>query len=85
MATRNIRELFLVLGGDTFLVRKLYELTKFPFTPFLGPLPVPLTTVLGAPLPFDSSKSVTRVASDAQEAMRALIRSSLENDAEAFA
>ena len=45
--TRNIREVFLVLGGANRLVQRLYKLTRLPFTPFVGPLPQPLTTVVG--------------------------------------
>lgn len=74
--TRNIRELFLVMGSTNPIVTALYKLTKFPFTPFLGPVPLPLTSVLGEPLPFDKSKSAARVASDTEEAMRTLIRTS---------
>ena len=76
--TRNIRELFLVMGSNTPLIAALYKLTKFPFTPFIGPVPLPLTTVLGTSPPFDVTKTATQVASDAQAAMRRLIEMSIE-------
>ena len=46
MFTRNVREVFLVLGGSLPFVQKLYKLTRLPFTPFIGPLPVPLTSII---------------------------------------
>eukprot|EP00966_Prymnesium_polylepis_P202243 4685478-Prymnesium_polylepis.1 len=56
------------------LVTWLYNLTKLPFTPFLGPVPLPLTSALGPQLPFDAAKSAADVANEAEEAMRGLIR-----------
>ena len=49
MFTEQIREVFLVLGGSNKLVEWLYKATRFPFTPFIGPLPQ-LTSVVGAPI-----------------------------------
>lgn len=74
MCTRNVRELFLVLGGNHPLILKLYKLTKLPFTPFLGPLLVPLTTLLGEPLPYDSKRPVVEVISMAKHAMETLLQ-----------
>jgi 1-acyl-sn-glycerol-3-phosphate acyltransferase len=74
MFTRNIRECFLVLGGENKLVQRLYSLTKLPFTPFFGPLPVPLTTVLGAPLAHQDGATTEAVARRAVDALIDLIR-----------
>lgn len=73
MATRNVRELFLVLGGDWPLVQRLYQMTKLPFTPFVGPLLLPLTTLLGEPLPHDPCASSEELAERVRGAMRALL------------
>jgi hypothetical protein len=108
MFTRNIREVFLVLGGGVPFVQKLYvnpaaaaaaaaawhnhhrdgalancarygmllpgarrryAMTKLPFTPFLGPVLMPLTTVLGQPLLFDPLATTAGVAQAVQEAL----------------
>lgn len=74
MCTRNVRELFLVLGGNLPLVLKLYRLTRLPFTPFFGPLLVPLTTLLGAPIEHDPQSSPAQVISLAKRAMEALLQ-----------
>ena len=73
MFTRNVRELFLVLGGNSDLVKRLYSLTRLPFTPFVGPMLLPLTTVLGPPLPHEPGASVSAAAERAAEALQALM------------
>ena len=73
MFTRNVREVFLVLGGSLPLVQKLYRLTRLPFTPFIGPLPVPLTSVLGEPLPHVDGMTAADIAKRVREALQALI------------
>ena len=72
--TRNIREVFLVLGGSLPIVQKLYRLTKLPFTPFLGPLPQPLTSIIGQVLPHNPALGYKEVASSARESLEALMR-----------
>ena len=73
--TRGIREVFLVLGGSLPLVQKLYRLTRLPFTPFIGPLPQALTTIVGAPLePSPSGADAKQLAAQAMEALTALMR-----------
>ena len=73
MFTRNVREVFLVLGGSLPLVQKLYRLTRLPFTPFIGPLPVPLTSVLGEPLQHVDGTAAADIAKRVREALQALI------------
>ena len=75
MFTRNVRELFLVLGGNSDLVKWLYSLTRLPFTPFIGPMLLPLTSVLGPPLPHEPSASISAAAERATEALQALMLS----------
>ena len=78
MATRNVRELFLVLGGDWPVIQRLYSWTKLPFTPFIGPWLLPLTTLVGEPLPADCCPS--EFASRVGSAMRSLVaRASLHD------
>jgi 1-acyl-sn-glycerol-3-phosphate acyltransferase len=74
MCTRNVRELFLVLGGSLPFVLKLYKLTKLPFTPFIGPLLVPLTTLVGPPLEHDPNRTPAQVISLAKAALEALLQ-----------
>lgn len=78
MCTRNVRELFLVLGGSLPLVLKLYRLTKLPFTPFIGPLLVPLTTLVGAPLAHDPDRTPAQVTSLAKRALEALLQRAMD-------
>lgn len=73
MFTRNVRELFLVLGGDSNFVKRLYSLTRLPFTPFVGPMLLPLTTVLGPSLPHEPSTSISAAAERATEALQRLM------------
>ena len=76
MFTRNVRELFLVLGGGSALVKRLYRLTRLPFTPFIGPMLLPLTTVLGPMLlPHEPSTSASATAERATDALQALMLS----------
>ena len=72
--TQNMREVFLVLGGSIPLVQRLYRLTKLPFTPFFGPIPVPLTTVAGAPIAHDERRSAADTAEVVRLALAALMR-----------
>lgn len=72
--TRHIREVFLVLGGSFKLIQALYKYTKLPFTPFLGPLPVPLTTVVGSPVAYDSRRTPADTADVVRQALAALMR-----------
>ena len=73
MFTRNIRECFLVLGGNWPLVQRLYKATKLPFTPFVGPLPIPLTTVLGTPIPHVAGAPIESIARQAVYALQMLM------------
>lgn len=73
MFTRNVRELFLVLGGNSRLVQRLYRLTRLPFTPFVGPMLLPLTTVLGKPLPHVPDMDNATAARRAMEALQSLM------------
>ena len=75
MFTRNVRELFLVLGGNSDLVKRLYSLTRLPFTPFVGPMLLPLTSVLGPALPHEPGASISAAAGRATEALQALMLS----------
>ena len=77
MFTRNVREVFLVLGGSLPLVQKLYKLTRLPFTPFLGPMPMPLTSVLGAPIPHVEGRGAAEVAQLVRDRLQALIAQNL--------
>ena len=77
MFTQNIREVFLVLGGDNFIVKWLYNKTKLPFTAFFGPFLVPLTSVFGAALgPFakhnTTEMALTTVKAISQKSQEAL-------------
>lgn len=74
MFTRNIREVFLVLGGGTGLVQRLYEMTKLPFTFFIGPFFLPLTSMLGKPIPFDPKRTIDSLASSSLEALQSLMQ-----------
>jgi hypothetical protein len=78
MCTRNVRELFLVLGGSLPLVLKLYRLTKLPFTPFVGPLLVPLTTLVGPPLAHDPDLTPAQATSMAKRALEALLQRAMD-------
>ena len=60
--TRNIREVFLVLGGSLGVVQRLYRWTRLPFTPFVGPLPQPLTSIVGEAVEADPSVSAQELA-----------------------
>lgn len=80
MFTRNIRELFLVVGGSSRLVQRLYKLTRLPFTPFIGPMLLPLTTVLGQPLPHVPGMSTSMAAKQAMEALQDLIKKCQRSD-----
>eukprot|EP00947_MAST-08B_sp_MAST-8B-sp1_P005217 g5217.t1 len=73
MFTRNIREVFLVLGGGNKLVQRLYKLTKLPFT-----LPVwfgfvPLTTVLGKPIKPAPGQTTAQIATKVGDALQNLM------------
>jgi 1-acyl-sn-glycerol-3-phosphate acyltransferase len=73
--TRRIREVFLVLGGSLPLVQWLYKLTRLPFTPFIGPLPQALTTIVGQPLaPGPCGGDAKQLAAKAVDALTALMR-----------
>ena len=74
MFTKNVREVFLVLGGSLPIVKQLYKWTRLPFTPFIGPLPVPLTSVLGEPLAHVSGRSTEEVARLVREALGRMMR-----------
>ena len=74
MFTEQIREVFLVLGGSNKLVQWLYKVTRFPFTPFIGPLPQPLTSVVGAPISPGKGASKEELAHRVRLAMEALMR-----------
>ena len=81
MFTSGIREVFLVLGGSLKVVQKLYKLTRLPFTPFIGPLPQALTSIVGAPiLPRTSGAGVggdpaaEQLAQQVMEALSRLMR-----------
>ena len=73
MFTRNVREVFLVLGGSLPIVQKLYKLTRLPFTPFVGPLPMPLTSVLGAPIPHEEGIEPSVLAGRVHDALQRLM------------
>ena len=76
MFTSGIREVFLVLGGSLPIVQKLYRLTRLPFTPFIGPFPQALTSIVSAPkmpkgaLPEDAHELAMRVMEALEELMR---------------
>ncbi len=72
--TRHIREVFLVLGGSFKFVQALYKYTRLPFTPFLGPIPVPLTTEAGAPVMHNSQRTPADTADVVRGALAALMR-----------
>ena len=75
MVTQNIREVFLVLGGDNAIVKWMYKMTKLPFTFFVGPFLLPLTTVFGAKIgPFSSSTSSESIAKASQKALQSLMK-----------
>ena len=73
MFTRNVREVFLVLGGSLPLIQRLYKHTRLPFTPFVGPLPMPLTSVLGAPIPHVDGRAASEVAHLVRESLQSLM------------
>ena len=74
MFTRNIREVFLVLGGDNAIVKWLYNKTKLPFTFFLGPFLLPLTSLFGSKIgPFDASTSIARISKASQDSLQLLM------------
>lgn len=75
--TRNVREVFLVLGGSLPLVQKLYKLTRLPFTPFIGPLPVPLTSVVGEPIAPADGVDAAEMAQRVRDALQRLMQSHL--------
>ena len=56
------------------MIQRLYAATKLPFTPFIGPVLLPLTSFVGDVLPFDAALSTQAVAVRAQEALGALMR-----------
>ena len=74
--TKHIREVFLVLGGANRLVQRLYRLTRFPFTPFIGPLPQRLTSFIGECILPDTDRhaSAQSLSADVQTALEALMR-----------
>ena len=59
------------------LLKWLYRLTRLPFTPFVGPLPMPLTSVLGAPLAPVGDVSTEAFARQVRDALQALMRAQL--------
>lgn len=73
MFSRNIRDLFLVFGGDNAFVARLYRLTKLPFTPFIGPVLLPITSFVGKALPYDAAATTKEVVSRAHTALQSLI------------
>jgi 1-acyl-sn-glycerol-3-phosphate acyltransferase len=78
MFTKNIREVFLVLGGDNFIVKWLYKKTKLPFTFFVGPFLLPLTTMFGPSIgPFRGTSTSFETISKASQASLQLLMSRL--------
>ena len=71
--TKRMRDVFLVLGGGLSIVQKLYEMTKLPFTPFIGPFIVKLTTLIGEPVVVDSASSRKEIAERARDALQQLM------------
>ena len=43
-------------------IQKLYKWTKLPFTPFVGPVLLPLTTILGKPMPHVPGATTEEIA-----------------------
>ena len=74
MFTRNIREVFLVIGGGVPFIKWLYRVTKLPFTPFLGPFLLPLTSYVGEALRYSADASKETVARAAKNALQGLMR-----------
>lgn len=62
MYTRNVREAFRTVGILHSLVHKLYSMTKFPFMPIYGGVPVKLTTHIGPAIPYDGSLTPQQLA-----------------------
>ena len=76
MFTQNIREVFLVLGGENKFIQWLYDKTKLPFTFFVGPFLLPLTTMFGAPIgPFGKNVSSETISKASQAALQLLMSS----------
>jgi 1-acyl-sn-glycerol-3-phosphate acyltransferase len=74
MFTKNIREVFLVLGGDNWFVQWIYRKTKLPFAMFFGPFLVPLTTMFGEPMgPFPPDATSEAISKASQVALQSLM------------
>jgi 1-acyl-sn-glycerol-3-phosphate acyltransferase len=73
MFTHNIREVFLVLFGNNSWIKWLYDKTKLPFTPWVGPFLVPLTTFVGKPVAVSSSMTRDQISIKARHALQALM------------
>ena len=72
--TRGIREVFLVVGGSSALAQSLYRRFRLPFTPFIGPVPQPLTSVAGAPITPNPTLSAAQLADIVRGALESLMR-----------
>ena len=73
MFTQNIREVFLVLFGENSWIKWLYDKTKLPFTPWVGPFLVPLTTIIGKPVIVESYLSRNEISLKARQALQELM------------
>lgn len=72
--TENIREAFFTLNFGKKWLRGLYESTRIPLVPIYGGFPVKLRTIIGQPIPYDSSITPEEMAERVAEKMKDLIK-----------
>lgn len=73
MFTENVREAYRTLNIGQSLFFKLYNATKFPFTPIYGGFPVKMVTYFGKPIPYDPQVSPEELKIKVENAVEELI------------
>ncbi|XP_031327955.1 transmembrane protein 68-like isoform X1 [Photinus pyralis] len=71
--TENLREAYRTLSTGKSLFEKIYNATKFPFTPIYGGFPVKLITHIGKPIPYDPELSPEQLKTKVANAIEELI------------
>lgn len=71
--TENLREAYRTLGTGKSFFEKIYNSTKFPFTPIYGGFPVKLITHIGKPIPYDPELSPEQLKIKVSNAIEELI------------
>ncbi|KAB0791702.1 hypothetical protein PPYR_12883 [Photinus pyralis] len=71
--TENVREAYRTLRTGRSFFEKIYNATKFPFTPIYGGFPVKLITHIGKPIPYDPELSPEQLKMKVANAIEELI------------